>query len=51
LGGRRAAIGWVSRAAARLGNAGDQPAEGPAICVADAVFRGLPVLLCDVEAK
>jgi hypothetical protein len=46
------AIGRSARAAAALGNAGMiSPRMAPAICLADAVFRGLPVLLCDVEAK
>ncbi len=45
------ASGGSARAAASLGNAGVSALVAPAICMADAVFRWLPVLLCDVEAK
>jgi hypothetical protein len=45
------AIRRVSRALASLDNAGISAPMTPAICMADAVFGWLPVLLCDVEAK
>ena len=44
-------IGRVSRASASLDNAGISAPMTSAICMADALFGWLPVLLCDVEAK
>jgi hypothetical protein len=44
-------IEGVSLGADQPGQRWDQRADGAAICMADAVFRRLPVLLSNVEAE